>query len=153
MKKKQQGYTLLELMIVVVLLGIMAGIAYPIYTGIVDRARAAKVMGDMGEIQIALAKYLTDTNGALPVSLAAVGLDTLTDPWGNPYQYLKIEGNGGGLGNVRKNQGLVPINTDYDLFSMGKDGAFETPLSSVSSRDDIVRAGNGAFMGPAEDFE
>ncbi len=153
MHKKQQGYTLLELMIVVVLVGIMAGIAYPIYSGIVDRARAAKVMGDMGEIQLAIAKHLTDVNGALPVSLAAIGLDTLTDPWGNPYQYLKIEGAGGGLGSARKNLGLVPINTDYDLFSMGKDGDFESPLSSVSSRDDIVRAGNGAFMGPAEDFE
>ena len=68
-------------------------------------------------------------------------------------QYLKIENNGGGLGNVRKNLGMVPVNTDYDLFSMGNDGVFESPLSSVSSRDDIVRAGNGGYMGLAKDFE
>ena len=153
MHKKQHGFTLLELMIVVVLVGLMASIAYPIFSGFVDRARRAKVMGDMGQIQIALAKFLTDTNGALPVSLAAVGLDTLRDPWGNPYQYLKIENVGGAIGPARKNLGMVPVNTDYDLFSMGKDGDFESPLSSVSSRDDIVRAGNGAYMGPAEDFE
>ena len=153
MHKKQHGFTLLELMTVLVLVGLLASIAYPIYSGFVDRARRTKVMGDMGQIQIALAKFLTDTNGALPVSLAAIGLDTLTDPWGNPYQYLKIENAGGGLGNARKNLGMVPVNSDYDLFSMGKDGAFESPLSSVSSRDDIVRAGNGGYMGLAKDFE
>ena len=153
MRKKQHGFTLIELMTVIVLVGIMASIAYPIYSGFVDRARRSKVMGDMGQIQIALAKFLTDTNGALPLSLAAVGLDTLRDPWGNPYQYLKIENEAGGFGSARKNLGMVPVNSDYDLFSMGRDGDFESPLSSVSSRDDIVRAGNGAYMGPAEDFE
>jgi len=153
MRKKQHGFTLLELMIVVVLVGLLASIAYPIFSGFVDRARRAKVMGDMGQIQIALAKFLTDTNGALPVSLVAVGLNTLRDPWGNPYQYLKIENEGGAIGAARKNLGMVPVNTDYDLFSMGKDGDFESPLSSVSSQDDIVRAGNGGYMGSAEDFE
>ncbi len=153
MKKKQHGYTLLELMIVVVLVGLLSSIAYPMYSGFVDRARRAKVMGDMGQIQLALAKFLTDTNGALPVSLAAVGLDTLTDPWGNPYQYLKIENVGGAIGPARKNLGMVPVNTDYDLFSMGKDGDFESPFSAALSQDDIVRAGNGGYLGMAEDFE
>ena len=153
MRKKQHGFTLIELMIVVVLVGMLASIAYPIFSGFVDRARRAKVMGDMGQIQIALAKFLTDTNGALPLSLAAVGLDTLRDPWGNSYQYLKIENEPGGVGSARKNFGMVPVNTDYDLFSMGGDGDFESPFSSVSSRDDIVRAGNGAYLGLAEDFE
>ena len=153
MHKKQHGFTLLELMIVLVLVGLLASIAYPIYSGFVDRARRAKVIGDMGQIQIALAKFLTDTNGALPLSLAAVGLDTLTDPWGNPYQYLKIENEAGGVGSARKNLGMVPVNTDYDLFSMGKDGGFDLPLSSVASLDDIVRAGNGGYLGLAEDFE
>ena len=152
MHKKQHGFTLLELMIVVVLVGLLSSIAYPMYSGFVDRARRAKVMGEMGQIQIALAKFLTDTNGALPLSLAAVGLDTLRDPWGNPYQYLKIE-NAGGLGNIRENLSLVPVNTDYDLFSMGKDGAFEASLTAVTSLDDIVRAGNGGYLGLAEDFE
>ena len=84
MHKKQHGFTLIELMIVIILVGLLASIAYPVYSGFVDRARRAKVIGDIGQIQIALAKFLTDTNGALPLSLAAVGLDTLRDPWGNP---------------------------------------------------------------------
>ena len=138
-------------MIVVVLVGLLASIAYPIYSGFVDKARRARVMGDMGQIQIALAKFLTDTNGALPLSLAAVGLDTLLDPWDNPYQYLKIENEAGGVGSARKNLGMVPVNTDYDLFSMGRDGDSVPPLTGLSSRDDIVRAYNGGYVGLAKD--
>ena len=149
MKKKQHGFTLLELIIAVIVAGLMAAIALPVYSGAIQRARIVQATGDMNRVESALERFRA--NGVLPPNLAAVGMDTLIDPWGNPYQYLNIEA-GVNRGAVRKDRNLVPINTDYDLYSMGKDGISRPPLPARPSRDDIVRAGNGSYMGLAEDF-
>ena len=53
---------------------------------------------------------------------------------------------------VRKDRFLVPLNTDYDLYSMGKDGESTAPLTARQSRDDIIRADNGGFIGLASEF-
>ena len=151
MKNAPQGFTLIELVLTMIVAGMLAAIAVPVYNGVVQRARIAAAIGDMGEIHLALEKFLTSDNGPLPANLAAVGMDTKTDPWGNPYQYLNIEA-GANPGAVRKDRNLVPLNTDYDLYSKGKDGSSRPPLTARASRDDIVRAGNGAYFGLAEDF-
>ena len=46
----------------------------------------------------------------------------------------------------------MPINSDYDLYSMGEDGGTRPPLTARPSQDDIVRAGDGGFVGLAEEF-
>jgi len=46
----------------------------------------------------------------------------------------------------------VPINSDYDLYSKGPDGLSLKPLTAAPSRDDIVRANNGSFIGIAADY-
>jgi general secretion pathway protein G len=53
---------------------------------------------------------------------------------------------------MRKDRNLVPINSDYDLYSMGPDGESMPPLTAARSRDDIVRANNGGFVGTAEAY-
>jgi general secretion pathway protein G len=53
---------------------------------------------------------------------------------------------------MRKDRFLVPINSDYDLYSMGKDGKSSSPLTSKNGRDDIIRANDGAFIGLASDY-
>jgi general secretion pathway protein G len=50
----------------------------------------------------------------------------------------------------RKDKQLQPINTDYDLYSVGKDGDSVAPLTAKKSLDDIVRAGEGAYVGLAK---
>jgi general secretion pathway protein G len=52
-------------------------------------------------------------------------------------------------GQARKDHSLVPLNSDYDLYSTGPDGATASPLTAQASRDDILRANNGRFVGPA----
>jgi general secretion pathway protein G len=59
---------------------------------------------------------------------------------------------GGGGGQPRKDRFLVPINSDYDLYSMGPDGASTPPLTAKASHDDIIRASDGAYVGVAENF-
>ena len=46
-----------------------------------------------------------------------------------------------------------PKNSDFDLYSMGKDGASVGPLTAKASRDDVVRASDGRFVGLASDFD
>ena len=69
-----------------------------------------------------------------------------------PNQYLNIAAAGPGNGAVRKDGKLNPLNSDFDLYSVGADGESMGPLSAVKSRDDIVRANNGAFIGLGEDY-
>jgi len=79
----------------------------------------------------------------------------MLDPWKNPYQYLDLSSlnvNKKLMGQVRKDKNLVPINSDYDLYSMGKDGQSQAPLTAANSRDDVVRANNGRFVGLASDY-
>jgi len=52
----------------------------------------------------------------------------------NPYGYLKL-GDKKAHGHARKNHSLVPINTDFDLYSTGPDGRSSPPLTAKHSRD------------------
>lgn len=75
------------------------------------------------------------------------------DPWGNPYQYLPIDINPPpNKGQVRKDKSLNPLNSDFDLYSMGPDGQTRLPLTTPTAKDDIIRAGNGSFIGIASDY-
>lgn len=55
-------------------------------------------------------------------------------------------------GKPRKDRFLVPINTDFDLYSSGKDGRSQQNLDAHYSRDDIVRANDGRFVGLAIEY-
>ena len=47
---------------------------------------------------------------------------------------------------------LVPLNSDYDLYSMGKDGVSSPPITAKPSQDDVIRASNGSYVGLASNF-
>ncbi|MCP5244724.1 MAG: prepilin-type N-terminal cleavage/methylation domain-containing protein [Burkholderiales bacterium] len=152
-KKLQRAFTLIELMVVVAIIGVLATISMPMYSDYIDRARAAQAIQDIGAISKQITVYSYFNGGRYPGSLAEIGLGGMLDPWGNPYQYLNLsDPNLKGKGKARKDHNLVPINSDYDLFSMGKDGASASPLTANASRDDIVRANNGRFVGRAKDY-
>lgn len=143
------GFTLIELMLVVALMGILAGLAVPLFSTYRDRAQVAACIAEIKVIEGSVLSFSANEN-RLPDSLAEVGLDRLKDPWGNPYQYLKIQDAPKGvMGNVRKDHFLVPINSDFDLYSMGKDGQSKPPLTVPVSADDIIRANDGRFVGHA----
>jgi general secretion pathway protein G len=57
-----------------------------------------------------------------------------------------------GKGDARKDGKLNPINSDFDLYSRGKDKVYKPQLTQKDSLDDIVRAQDGAFVGLAADF-
>jgi general secretion pathway protein G len=117
-----KGFTLIELMIVVVILGLLATTVMPKILSKPDQARQTKAVVDIRSIQSALAMFKTDTGrfpttaeglGALVTNPGLKGFDSdgylervPTDPWGNPYIYIS--------------PGLH--SKEYDLESLGKDG-------------------------------
>jgi len=58
-----------------------------------------------------------------------------------------------GNGQARQDKILRPLNSDFDLYSIGPDGLTLPSLAKPESRDDIVRARDGAFVGPASEFD
>jgi general secretion pathway protein G len=84
------GFTLLELLIAVAILGLITAMALPSYREYVDRTNNGLAIADIGRIDQAFELYLVDTN-SLPPNLAAVGLGGLLDPWDNPYFYLRFD--------------------------------------------------------------
>ena len=147
----QSGMTLLELVLVLTLIGVLATIAVQASWSYLERARRADAIADIQSLQTIVLQYYTDA-GRYPDSLAEVPWND-RDPWGNPYRYLKIEGAPGSvIGQARKDRFLVPINSTYDLYSMGPDGDSKPPLNAQKSHDDILRANDGQFIGVAEDY-
>lgn len=142
----------MELLTALALLMALAALAVPAYTSYVDQANVGQAKTDIRSLEQAIARFET-AKGELPDTLAEIGASGKRDPWGNAYQYLRIAGAGlKGKAALRKDRFLVPINSDYDLYSMGKDGASNPPLTAKPSRDDIIRANNGAFVGRAVDY-
>lgn len=152
-QNRASGFTLIEILIICALISTLSLIVIPSALGITERTKNMQAMADLRKMDTDIAQYIMDYN-VPPDSLAEVGYDTLRDPWGNPYQYLKIfESTEPGVnGKRRKDHSLVPVNSDFDLYSMGADGDSAGPLSAKKSRDDIVRANNGAFIGLGEDY-
>jgi len=140
-------------MVVVAIIGVLAAIAAPVYSDYIERARAAQAIRDIGAISKGITAYAMSNGDQFPASLVNIGMASMLDPWGNPYQYLNLTNpNLKGNGQARKDQNLVPINSDFDLYSTGKDGASASALTAALSRDDIVRANNGRFIGRAKDY-
>jgi type IV pilus assembly protein PilA len=63
MKKTQQGFTLIELMIVVAIIGILASIAIPAYQDYMTRAKWAKALSSTAALKLAISECLNDNGG------------------------------------------------------------------------------------------
>ena len=155
-KWRRIGWTLIEMMMAISIMGMLAAIAMPSFKSTVYQAQIGRAIGDISTLQVDIASYEAKGNG-LPETLGDIGRAGLLDPWGNPYQYLNFHldgaGGGGGKGGgshppgARKDRFLVPINSFYDLYSMGRDGKTASALTAATAKDDIVRANDGGFIG------
>ncbi len=123
--KKSRGFTLIEIMVVVVIMGILAALVVPKLMGRTDDARLLAAKQDIATLMQGLKLYRLDNqryptteqglqalvarpvNGPVPANWKTGGyLDRLNkDPWGNPYQYL-----------------LPGTRGEVDIFSLGADG-------------------------------
>ena len=148
------GFTLLELMATLVVVGLLAAIALPSYAAIVERQKVGQARFDLLKIGALLEQYRT-LRFSVPESLEDLGpnVDLPKDPWGRDYQFLNFNSPAPGVnGKIRKDHNLHPLNSEFDLYSLGKDGLSQSPLTARASRDDVIWARDGAFVGLAEDY-
>jgi general secretion pathway protein G len=122
--RSARGFTLIEIMVVVVIIGLLAAVIVPSMFGRVEEARVAKAKSDIQAIETGLTMYKLDNFKYPSTDLGLSALSTRPndptvrnwraegylkriskDPWGNPYQYV-FPGTRG---------------QDYDLFSLGAD--------------------------------
>lgn len=231
LRSRTAGFTLLELMIVVAILGIIAAMGVPQYASALRTARVGKARHDLVTLSHAIDGFTANNGGELPLTLHQVGFGGKRDPWGVPYCYLNYgAGTGDGLdwaveagivdptalrttaaavasavtkasggaasaatmetvvdaaetglrsvaedlmtlqpaarsGGVfrvftgvptdqtrRRDRYMFPLNTDYDLFSLGPNGKTNVSLGQSVGLDDVIRANNGAFFGLASEY-
>ncbi len=147
--RDHRGFTFIEVLMVVALVGVLLLIALPSYTGYRNRVLTRQAAQEIAVLSSIVSNYWNDAH-AYPASLADIGNGGKTDPWGRPYMYYNVDANG--RGGARKDHALNPINTDFDLYSLGPDGVTKKQVTQKDSLDDVIRANNGAFVGVAADF-
>ena len=149
---RSRAFTLLELLTTLTICGLLAGVAFPAYRSIMERQKAQAAVRDLTLIALKIQSYQA-RDFQYPDSLEDIDAADMRDPWGNPYRYLNFDADIPGIkGKIRKDHNLHPINSSFDLYSMGPDGDSKSPLTAKASRDDILWARDGAFVGPASDF-
>lgn len=91
LKNDQSGFTLIELMVVVVILGILAAVVIPQFSKSTDKARVSSAKAELKNMQSAMEIYYAE-NGDYPTNawaaLKDVGIgdgSAITDPWGGNY--------------------------------------------------------------------
>jgi general secretion pathway protein G len=140
---------MIELLIVIAIIGTLAVLATPLVSEYIARAKVAKAVAEIRILQGDIIAFEA-VSGRLPLDMAEIKWDTLRDPWGNPYQYTNFALTP--KGKWRKDKFLVPINSTFDLWSMGPDGETAIPLTAKKSQDDIIRANDGSYIGVASRY-
>src|SRR5438552_14664385 len=93
MKRLQQGFTLIELMIVVAIVGILAAIALPAYQDYVIRSKTSEGIAAADACKASISEYVS-TKGSWPANMAASGCSTLVT------QYVASMGVNSGTGAI-----------------------------------------------------
>jgi general secretion pathway protein G len=152
LRNRGRGFTFLELLMTVAVVSLLAAVALPSYAGLVERQRVQQSARDLINIAAQIERYRT-THFAVPNSLSDLGFALPKDPWGRDYRFLNFKSAAPDtMGRIRKDHNLHPLNSEFDLYSVGKDGSSAAALTARPSRDDVIWARDGTFVGLAADY-
>jgi len=132
-QRRVSGFTLLEVMVVLVIIGIIAGMVVPNLMGSQDTAREQKAVIDIGTIESALTMYRSQNYDYPTTEQGLEALVTETDIEPLPRRFQE----GGYLQRLPKD----PWGNDYQLLNPGESGAFDVfsmgPDGEAGTDDDI----------------
>jgi prepilin-type N-terminal cleavage/methylation domain-containing protein len=132
-----RGFTLVELIVSIGIIGVLAAMAIPAYNNMRNLAKVARAEAEVRVIDKAVYAYYISQN-IYPNTLSVIGPEgSLIDPWGHPYQYNSTP-------KYLDFTGTNFVNDDYDIFSTGADGTSDQNLAHANCQDDILRAGSGS---------
>jgi general secretion pathway protein G len=145
-----KGFTLTGLLIALSISIVIGVLSIPTYQAFVEEGNVARAIAELGRISLEVEKYRLRNGGEIPADFSVIGLNQPTDPWGHPFEYRPLAGLG--ASSAIKAADRIPLNSDYDLFSVGPDGDSGGDLFAPESRDNIVRALDGGFFGIVTDL-
>jgi type II secretion system protein G len=145
------GFTLVELIVVCAIIGVLAAMAIPQYAKFMNMAKIAGCKSEIRTVEKSVIAYNLDNaiyppSGPLPLTVTT----TRKDPWGNDYHYYNIQTDGNGGAYV--DWGSATLNHDFDLYSMGVNGAGTHDLNDPNCMDDIFRSADGSVVEEGKDF-
>ena len=129
MKKIQQGFTLIELMIVVAIIGILAAIALPAYQDYTIRAKMSEVITSLSPAKTAVSEFYI-SNGSMPLTTTAAGINT------------------GGQGNYIASISYVRSSaTSSKVSATLTDGSLDAAITTANTNNRVGLVGVGATTG------
>jgi type IV pilus assembly protein PilA len=102
-KQLQKGFTLIELMIVVAIIGILAAIAIPAYQDYTIRAQVTEGLNLASDLKASIGEFRA-TRGAWPANIQALGIANATDKQGKYVSQIDLQANTGGINITFGNQ-------------------------------------------------
>jgi len=157
--KRSRGFTQIELIVVIGVLAVLTMIGMLLYSHFIDKARNTRATAEIRVLEKEILEFW-HSNDRLPDSLAELDRAAMLDPWKTPYEYINFdtapdsEEKRRTIGNKGKGEGKGdPLNSDYDLFSKGKDRTSAPVLTDDTSKDDIVRANDGSYTGLVSEYK
>ena len=149
----KKAFTLVELLITIAIMGTLAAIAVPTYTDYIQKNNNSTAIVNIRDIESQIERFRAE-KGRPPNDLAEAGILNWKDPWGRSYQYVRILGLSQAERDAKCRWDKLdkPLNYDYDLYSMGKDGVTKAKITDQDSHDDIIRASDGAYVGLASKY-
>ncbi|MGB5878573.1 MAG: hypothetical protein WBH85_00970 [Thermoanaerobaculia bacterium] len=144
------GLTAVEILIVLALMGTLTAMAVPNFFRSIQESAKKRVIVDLQTLQFQIDLY-ERMNEQLPESLDDVGGGVRLDHWGYTYRYMPST-HPRWTSEHKRDVHQKPLNSDYDLYSIGPDGLTHKNLNNPDTFDDIVRAEDGFFLGPASEY-
>ncbi len=130
MQNVQKGFTLIELMIVIAIVGILAAIALPAYQDYTVRAKMSEPMAALAEAKTTLSEYYVTNSGVFPATATLAGISTNPDK--SIVVSLKYE-------QVASDEAVVTATVRQGVIPNSTDSLLGFSLSSITKSDGSIQ--------------